>query len=411
MFSPDGSTASHLLLSLSVMAIFVVFESGIAAQENAAKPDEAAILQRSLVSMGDTSRLQHVLAKAGRGESVVVGVIGGSITGGAMASTPELAWGSLVAKWWRETFPKAAITFVNAGIGATGSDLGTHRAQAHLLNRNPDVVMVEYAVNDPRAPICTETLEGLLRQILKQPNQPAVLLLFTMDRQGLNAQEFHSVLGRHYGLPMASFRDALWPEIEAHRIAWKDVEADEIHPNDRGHAYCARFLTNICDKVLTELPADEKLPARPMLPEPYTSDLFEQATLYNAGTLQPTQNNNWEVFEDPQFAGFYGKGWKSATPGSELEFEVEGAVVSVLFYRIKGAMGIASAHVDDGPSVNMDAWFSADWGGYTPFQLIARDLPPGRHMLRITLLDEKNPSSTGHEFRIYAVLVAKPPNR
>jgi lysophospholipase L1-like esterase len=128
--------------------------------------DERAILQRSLTGMGDTARLQHMLAKARRGEPVVVGVIGGSITAGARASKPELSWGNLAAKWWTDTFSQAKVSFVNAGIGATCSDLGAHRVQAHLLDRHPDIVMVEYAVNDGINPMAAETLEGLVRRIL-----------------------------------------------------------------------------------------------------------------------------------------------------------------------------------------------------------------------------------------------------
>jgi len=77
-----------------------------------------------------------------------------------------------------------------------------------------------------------ETLEGLVRQVLKRPNHPAVVLLFMMNRQGANAQEWHGKIGRHYGLPMVSFRDALWPEIQAGSMKWEDVEADMVHPND-----------------------------------------------------------------------------------------------------------------------------------------------------------------------------------
>jgi len=75
----------------------------------AAEPGESAAFARSVVSGGDTARLQQVLAKARRGEAITVGVIGGSITAGAMASQPEKCYGQLVAAWWRKTFPQAKI--------------------------------------------------------------------------------------------------------------------------------------------------------------------------------------------------------------------------------------------------------------------------------------------------------------
>ncbi|MCC6441885.1 MAG: SGNH/GDSL hydrolase family protein [Armatimonadetes bacterium] len=367
------------------------------------KMTEKEILKRSLVSTGSTARLRHVLARARRGEPVTVAVIGGSITQGAAASSEETRYGNLVARWWREKFPKAKITFVNAGIGATGSDSGSHRAEIHLLKHKPDFVVAEYAVNDANSRFAAETLEGLCRQILMMPNRPALMLLFTMYNNGGNAQEWHSKIGKHYKLPMVSFRDALWPEIEAGRLKWEDVEADLVHPNDRGHAYCAEFITAVIERVLRRLPADSGLPAIPSIPRPLISDTFQYTACLNADSLTPSENKGWKTIPPDMF---FGRGWEADAPGSVLSFEVEGTAISVLFYRIKGAMGTAEAWVDDTPPVKMNAWFEADWGGYYPFQLIARDLAPGKHRLTIRLLDEKAPESQGHLFRVQAVMAA-----
>jgi len=364
--------------------------------------DEKTIFVRSLVSRGDTARVQHVLAKARRGEPVVIGVIGGSITAGARASKEEYRWGNVVAQWWRERFPNTKVDFVNAGIGATGSNIAAHRANAHLLSHNPDFVVAEFAVNDGNDPLAAETLEGLTRQVLSRPNQPAMMLLFTMNNAGGNAQEWHWRVGAHYGLPMVSFRDALWPEIQAGRMKWEDVEGDEVHPNDRGHKYCADFVTAVLDAVLAKLPGDQDLPPIPPLPAPLISNVFEHATFFNAGTIAPTVNQGWKTVD----AWPFGKCWEADTPGSVLEFEVEGTAISVVYWKIKRDMGMAETQADDRPPVTMDGWFNADWGGYPAWQLVARDLAPGKHRVRVTVLDQKADQSTGHRFQVQAVMAA-----
>lgn len=373
--------------------------------------DDTAIIERSLVSMGDTARIHAVFQKAQKGKPVTIAVLGGSITQGAMASKEEFRYGNLLAQWWRSAFPQSAITFVNAGIGATGSDIGTYRVKKHLLSKKPDFVVVEYSVNDPNDPKSAETLEGVLRQILKQPNHPAVALLFMMDQAGHNAQEVHQPIGAHYCLPMASFRDALWPEIQAGRIAWDNVEADAVHPNDTGHEHAAKFIINLLQKAKEHLPENGTSSTFSSLPGPITKNAFEFTSMFDAKSLPPQKNTGWEIFTDPVFGPFFGPGWKSATPGSTLEFNVKGRAISVLFFRIKGDTGIAEASVDDGPPIKMDAWFDQAWGGYTPLQLISRDLTPGKHRLKIRLLDEKNPNSGGYEFRIHAVMTAGGKNR
>jgi len=349
--------------------------------------DIAALSRPALLASGDPARLQQVFARARRGDPLTVAVIGGSITGGAVASAPTNSYGSRVAAWWRQAFPKAEIKFVNAGIGATGSDYGAFRARRDLLIHRPDFVVVEYAVNDPNTKDSAETLEGLVRQILKQPNQPAVVLLFMMSQGGNNAQEWHSKVGTHYGLPMVSFRDALWPEIKAERLKWDAVMADVVHPNDLGHECAAGFITNLLEHVSKESAAVKPLPA------PLFTDMYEHVSLREAADLKPLKNEGW-AFDDAT------QSWRSDKPGSMLEFEMTGRAIHSMHFIVKGPMGKAQMQVDDAPPVIRDAWFDQTWGGYRSTQALARDLKPGSHRVRIELLEEKNPGSDGHEFRL-----------
>ena len=349
--------------------------------------DIAALSRPALLATGDTARIQQVFARARRGEALTVAVIGGSITAGAMASAPTNSYGSRVAAWWRQAFPKAEIKFVNAGIGATGSDYGAFRAKRDLLIHRPDFVIVEYAVNDPNTMGSAETLEGLVRQILKQPNQPAVVLLFMMSQGGNNAQEWHSKVGTHYGLPMVSFRDGLWPEIKAGRLKWEAVMADAVHPNDLGHECAAGFVTSLLEHVSQEPGAVKPLP--PVL----FTDLYEHVSLHEAAGLKPRKNEGW-AFDAPT------QSWRSDKPGSVLEFEITGRAIHSMHFIVKGPMGKARMRADDAPPVMRDAWFDQTWGGYRSTQVLAQDLKPGTHRVRIELLDEKNPGSNGHEFRL-----------
>ena len=388
---------------LCVCFVAALASSCLAQGEAPATPNEKEIFARSLVSMGDTARLQRVLVKAARGEPITVAVIGGSITQGALASNEEHRWGNVMAEWWKRTFPKNEIKFVNAGIGATGSNLGCHRAATQLLNHKPDFVGIEFGVNDGDEQICAETLEGLVRQTLAMPNKPAVMLLFLTNNAGGNAQAWHSKIGKHYGLPMVSFRDAIWPEIAAKRMKWEDVEGDMIHPNDRGHKYCADFVTAVISKVFEAgLPDDDKLPAIAPLPKPFISDVFQFTSMSNAETLTPLKNEGWTVGDAYPF----GKCWNAEKPGSVMEFEVEGTAISVAFFRVKKDYGMAQVQVDDKPAQELDGWFDQTWGGYTPWQLVARDLAPGKHKVRIEVLDKKNPGSTGNKFQLQAVMGA-----
>ncbi len=367
----------------------------------APNPGEAELFRRSLVNAGDPARLQQLIARTRAGGTITVAVIGGSITAGAKATTPEKRYGNLIADWWQRKFPNAKVQFVNAGIGATGSNFGALRARRDLLSRQPDFVVVEYAVNDANDQASAEALEGLLRQILSQPNRPAVMMLFTMNKAGGNAQEWHGRVAAHYGVPMVSFRDALWPEIQGERLKWEDVEADEVHPNDRGHAYCAAFVTAVLDRLLDAAPQSAPPEVKP-LPKPLLSDLFEHTALFEAEALQPVSNKEWVY--DPKL-----KAWKSDKPGSVIEFDVTGRLLFTMHYVVKGPMGKVRISVDGGTAKELNGWFDQTWGGYRQTNEIARLPEAGKHRLRFELLDDKSPGSTGTEFRLLGIGAAGVP--
>lgn len=354
---------------------------------------DAGLQAGSLVSAGDPARLQHVLSRAKEGGPVTVAVIGGSITQGAKASRPETRYGNLIADWWRLKFPRSRVEFVNAGIGATGSNFGALRAERDLLSKQPGLVVVEYSVNDPNTEAAAESLEGLVRQILNRPNRPAVVMLFTMARGGRNAQQWHGKIGRHYGLPMVSFRDALWPAIEAGRVKWEDVIADEVHPNDRGHADCASYVTAVLDRVLGSLPPKDRLPPIQPLAPPLLSDLFEHTTLLEAADLKPVANRGWTY--DPRT-----KSWTSSRPGSTIEFDLPGRILFTMHYVVRGPMGKARVSVDGRDARELNGWFDQTWGGYRQTNAVARPANPGPHRVRLELLDAQSPASTGREFRL-----------
>lgn len=179
---------------------------------------------------------------------------------------------------------------ISAGLGGTGSMYGALRAGRDLLSNLPDFVVVEFAVNDNWTD--GEAFEDLVRQILAQPNFPAVLLLFMMWEKRGNDQEIQSKVGAHYRLPTVSFRDAIWPEMEADRLKWSEYIVDNVHPTDAGHVAAARFITTMCDTALNAAPTGKSGSLSPF-PAPLYTDAFQHVGWRDAATLDPIENDGW----------------------------------------------------------------------------------------------------------------------
>ena len=93
-------------------------------------------------------RLKSFLARAEKGEELTVAFLGGSITQGSLASTPETCYAYRVYEWFRKTYPQSAFHYVNGGIGGTNSHYGVSRAVTDVLMYQPDLVIVDFSVND-----------------------------------------------------------------------------------------------------------------------------------------------------------------------------------------------------------------------------------------------------------------------
>ncbi len=352
----------------------------------ASTPDRLTddIIARSQLSTGDLSRLARVCAKARRGEPIKLGVIGGSITAGGIASSPAKSYSGLLLAWWRQRFPNCEIDLINAGVGGTGSMYGALRTGRDLLSGTPDLVVIEFAVNDNWTD--GEAYEGLVRQVLAQPNQPAVILLFMMWERGGNDQEMQAKVGRHYNLPMVSFRDAMWPEMAAGRMKWSDYIVDTVHPNDAGHAAAASFLTAMCETAMHAATTKVFNAADP-LPPPLHSDAFQLVDWRDADDLLPVGNEDWRQTVDDKSRPI----WVGTGRAARISFDWRGTGLVAVLTRAPDDLNRLRVCIDGASFRTLDASIQPR----REIIVIAKDLAPGRHTVELVALDDGGKPGVG----------------
>lgn len=224
--------------------------------------------KKSLMQTGNPARLQRAIRRARQGEDVTIAFIGGSITQGAGAV--PINTGCYAYKTFERFCALAGksteenIHYIKAGVGGTPSELGMLRYERDMLRDGavqPDVVVVEFAVNDEGDETKGECYDSLVRKILKAENCPAVILLFAVFDNDWNLQERLSPVGRAYDLPMVSVRDAVVEQFylktgQGKVFGKSRFFYDCYHPSNLGHtvmADCIEYLLQTADK----LPAGE----------------------------------------------------------------------------------------------------------------------------------------------------------
>ncbi len=216
------------------------------------------MIAKSFVSLGNNVRLKRAIEKAKAGEDVTVAFIGGSITEGAGATPSQKTCYSKVAyDRFCARFAKGDnVHYTKAGVGGTSSELGMIRYERDILGRGdkPDVVIVEFAVNDEGDETKGDCYETLVRKILAQENAPAVILLFSVFENDWNLQERLSPVGVRYDLPMVSIKDAVVEQFylpaDGGRIISKNrFFYDIYHPTSDGHRIMADSLDYLFGKA------------------------------------------------------------------------------------------------------------------------------------------------------------------
>lgn len=335
---------------------------------------------RAIMNEGNVTRLAAAMKKAQNGEEITVGVIGGSITQGSLASSPANCYASKFNDWWVNKFPNAKINFVNAGIGGTNSYLGVHRVDEQLLAYNPDAVIVEFSVNDGDKVMNRYSYDSLVRKIMGHSTNPAVMLLFTTMEDGTSLQDVHKEIGAAYNLPMISYHDVVYPEVAAGTLNWKDISPDNIHPNDAGHDIINQIVSRYLDSVYDRLDSITEEPTA-FTDAAATNDYYANAKMLSAADITANMNG-FEVVEKDFYDQFHNN-WKT-TSGGSMTFDIECQNMGVFFMcTTDGKSGKFEVYIDGERKGTLNADFSGGWGNYGNTQQVLFAKEAAKHTVEI----------------------------
>lgn len=160
---------------------------------------------RDAVEFTPRDGLPNVFRKLDAGEPIVIAYFGGSITS-------QNGWRPLSLNWFKDQYPGVAIDGINAAIGGTGSNLGVFRIDKDVLAAEPDLIFVEFAVNDsgadPRQ--IRRSMEGIVRKVWKADAETDICFVYTIKAEdtgrlvGGKMKRSASVMetvADHYGIP------------------------------------------------------------------------------------------------------------------------------------------------------------------------------------------------------------------
>lgn len=380
----------------------------------AAFPRAAAPIDVPLVAAEECRPRQgwpNFFAKAVQpGAEVRVAYFGGSITA-------QPGWRPKTLAHFQSAFPEAKFREINAAIGGTGSDLGVFRLQQDVLDHRPDLVLVEFAVNDGGASTdqIFRCMEGIVRQIWRAAPACDIGFVYTLT-QDLSPpmlegkfQRSASAMERvaeHYGIPSIHLAMEVAELGKAGKLQWKAplpktpeekaaagdkiaFSADGVHPYpETGHELYLQAVV----RSLPPIRAASTQAGPHALPTALMASNYEHARLIPLSAAK--LSSGFTALDGKSHA--LGKIWAGRLPsvheaaraGETITFKFKGTRCGI--YDLAGPdSGRVRITVDGGPPV-----INTRFDAYCTYHrlktfVIGTELPDAVHTVKIEVLADR----------------------
>ncbi len=191
-------------------------------------------------------------------KDLVVAYLGGSITEGAGSSPNSNRYATLVTNEFFQASRTdgAKVTEINGGVGGTGAAFGLQRINKDITYAKPDIVFVEFAVNDSGTAEASlkNSIENIVRQLQSLPKIPEIIFLYTTCLAHDNvtrAASYMSQVAKAYNIPEIDLNTFIWDGVEKGIYVWDKTDkentltGDNTHPNNKGYRVYADRMKEV----------------------------------------------------------------------------------------------------------------------------------------------------------------------
>jgi acyl-CoA thioesterase I len=153
-----------------------------------------------------------------------------------------------VLKQLKDKYPFAVINAINTSIGGETSVSGQKRFEAAVLNHKPDVLFIDYALNDRRLGL--EASKKAWEEMIEKAKQDGIkiILLTPSPDLGVNLSDPNNELEKHstqikklsqkYNIGLADSY-SVFKKVKADCDCLEDYMSQSNHPNKKGHLLIA----------------------------------------------------------------------------------------------------------------------------------------------------------------------------
>lgn len=321
-----------------------------------------------------------------------IAIIGGSITEGAGASEYKNSYVHRLEKYLNEKYDGANVK--NLGAGGTASQFGIFRLKRDLGEFKPDVIMIEFAVNDRiyDSNSLSINFEGLIRECAKITGK--IIIIDFPTGMSDSSVSIHKKIAYFYNLPLIDVQDEIWKRIGEREFSWTQISIDNLHPNDKGHELYYQIIKNQLenmdfDNIMINL--DYKVLSKYRFKNPTLVEYNHKNIEYYGHWIEESFNLN-NKFKNAAITNSIGDG---------IIFNFKGKYLSMMNLLTKDS-GTLQCELDN-YIFTIDLYMNSE--GYFSTTINLDNLEDTEHTLTMIVSEQKNPNSSGNKIIIGGFLV------
>lgn len=340
-----------------------------------------------------------------KGQKLNVSFIGGSITVGAAATKLENTWVSRVSAFLKQRFKGFELNFFNVAISGTGTFFGAFRLREHVLKYDPDIVFIEFAVNDfwdakeDRDRVIS-SLDYMIRTLIQSKPGIRLILTYSAMEDWAACADVHEEVARHYNIPSIDNQAHAKNLIEQSRYTWGELFSDFTHPTDLGHEIYANHIIESLQQGWGRFFSTSYQLGASLAKYPFSMPRiagFEGVRLTGCWQIKRLRDQYHYVEDQKERIALY-----TDVPGSSLEFKFDGCYIG-LYHFLDRHCGICAIQIDEEPEIKQDFYYDTADEFLCFFKKVG--LEPGSHTLKLTVLEAHNEKSLGNQFGVAGFLV------
>ncbi len=196
--------------------------------------------------------LERVKEKLKKGEKIVFVAFGDSITEGYGVNE---GWPEKLVKELKIKYPQAEIELINKGKAGDTLEDSIYRFEQDVLSYNPDLVTINFGINDAMSGVSLADFERTLKEIINAIKSKTNSDIIVISSEVLEDEVADAMVRKYYDKLQKVSREEKVVFVDIHRI-WqqklregKDLASFLIpgldHPNEEGYKIFAKALAEL----------------------------------------------------------------------------------------------------------------------------------------------------------------------